>query len=246
MKECRPKCQCICGCRRQPGKGCRRLCTVCNALVGPGCCWVPERQMCHVCDTRIEPDPEPSDAMQLSWTFPAFDATNDTMVQIFLGESHHGPCLLVDTGAFQNIAGSFWVQNLQKILSQENQPSIKWKRLDNPHPVSGVGKDIVYANWTASIPIMFPGGRKTTFNTLYMENSKCPGLLGMEALGRTQSILDLRAGKLHIYSGNTANVTIDVPKGSDVQRMQLVQSSSGHILLPCAQFGARDNNAQSL
>ena len=169
-KQCRPKCQCICGCDKRPGKGCRRQCSRCNALVGPGCCWVPERQMCHVCDWWTEPDPEPSDAT-LSWTFPAFDATNDTIVQIFLGESHHGPCLLVDTGAFQNIAGSFWAQKIQEILGQEGQPSIKWKRLDNPHPVSGVGKDIVYANWTASIPIMFPGGRKTTFNTLYMETA---------------------------------------------------------------------------
>ena len=124
-----------------------------------------------------------------------------------------GPCLLVDTGAFQNIAGSYWVSRVEEILKQEGQPPIEWSKLDNPHPVSGVGKDIVYAKWNAKIPIKFPGGGRTTYNCLYMENSKCPGLLGMQSLNQTGSILDLRAGELYMYSGDTANVRIDIPQG---------------------------------
>ena len=154
-----------------------------------------------------------------------------------------GPCLLVDTGAFQNIAGSYWVSRVEEILKQEGQPPIEWSKLDNPHPVSGVGKDIVYAKWNAKIPIKFPGGGRTTYNCLYMENSKCPGLLGMQSLNKTGSILDLRAGEL--YSGDTTNVRLDIPQRSDVTRMRLEQSSTGHILIPCAQFGAWSTTSRS-
>ena len=123
-RQCRPRCQCTCGCIRRPGAGYRRLCSGCNALVGPGCCWIPDTQLCHICDARVEPDPEPSD-VALAWSFPAFDATNDqSLIQIYLGDSNLGPCLLVDTGAFQNIAGSYWVSRVEEILKQEGQPPI--------------------------------------------------------------------------------------------------------------------------
>ena len=45
----RPKCQCKCGCRRQPGKNGRRTCGYCSRKVGPGCCWVHHAGQCHWC-----------------------------------------------------------------------------------------------------------------------------------------------------------------------------------------------------
>ena len=48
--EDRPLCQCWCGCRRQPGKNCRRQCWRCWRLVGPGCCWMGDNAgICHTC-----------------------------------------------------------------------------------------------------------------------------------------------------------------------------------------------------
>ena len=46
-------CQCWCGCRRRPGRGCRRHCPVCSRLVGPGCCWMGDDVgLCHMCYQR--------------------------------------------------------------------------------------------------------------------------------------------------------------------------------------------------
>ena len=47
------------------------------------------------------------DTNQLPWSFtgPAFDTAKGG---IYLGTEQTGPCLLVDTGAFRIIAGSFW------------------------------------------------------------------------------------------------------------------------------------------
>ena len=48
--EDRPPCQCWCGCRRRPGRGCRRHCSACSMLVGPGCCWMGDDVgLCHIC-----------------------------------------------------------------------------------------------------------------------------------------------------------------------------------------------------
>ena len=49
----RPLCQCWCGCRRQPGRRCRRHCPLCSRLVGPGCCWMGnDIGLCHMCYQR--------------------------------------------------------------------------------------------------------------------------------------------------------------------------------------------------
>ena len=48
--EDRPKCQCVCPCRREPGRNGRRTCLSCARLVGPGCCWTNDvRGICHMC-----------------------------------------------------------------------------------------------------------------------------------------------------------------------------------------------------
>ena len=149
----------------------------------------------------------------------------------------------MDTGAFQNIAGSEWVSQMEKALKRSKQSKIEWKLLDRPHPVSGVGNDIVYAKWTASIPIILPGGGKTTYTCLYIDDNNCPGLLGMRALSSTGSILDLRPGKLCIYSGNTEDVEIPCRKG--ITKMTLEQAPSGHIMIPCGQFEKKNCRATS-
>ena len=69
--ECRPQCACTCGCRRRPGKGCRRLCPGCDCLVGPGCCWVSEENLCHVCHEQPDPEPSPEPLTAKAITSPS-------------------------------------------------------------------------------------------------------------------------------------------------------------------------------
>ena len=119
-------------------------------------------------------------------------------------------------------------------LKRAKEPGIEWVKLDKPHPVTGVGNDIVYAKWWANIPIKLPGGGRTTYKCLYMDDISCPALLGMHSLQSAGAILDLRKDHLCMYSGDTKDIKISCR--GDVTKMKLEQSSTGHILLPCAQF----------
>ena len=139
--EHRPRCECQCepgGCPHRPGKGCRRQCGVCGRLVGPGCCWLGDAiNRCHMCPQgNPEPDPEPrakrarlnsesgvgtasssEDTHLLPFSFAGFaGAAFGTHSGAYLGLLPAGPSLLVDTGAFRNIAGSEWIAQTEAAL----------------------------------------------------------------------------------------------------------------------------------
>ena len=89
---------------------------------------------------------------------------------------------------------------------------------------------------------MLPGGGQTSYTCLYLEDNPCPALLGMKSLKETGTILDLRPGKMLMYSGNTAKIKIDCDKSDDVSKMHLEQGPGGHILLPCAQYAGKQQS----
>ena len=76
---------------------------------------------------------------------------------------------------------------------------------------------------------------KTSYEALFLENNCTPALLGTKALQNTNAILDQRKGRLHLYCGHTESFDI-VTNGNSFQKMQLIQASSGHILLPCTGY----------
>ena len=267
--EHRPRRQCQCipgGCPHRPGQGCRRQCRVCGLLVGPGCCWLGDTvNRCHMCaDVDPEPDPEPiakrarvnstsgagsassvESAFTLPFSFTGFvgPAFGIPDTSAYLGLLPAGPSLLVDTGAFRNIAGSHWISQKESTLKKAGQPPIKWHKLPQPHPVSGVGNDTVYAHWQAEVPVVLPGGGQTSYTCLYLEDNPCPALLGMKSLKETGTILDLRPGKMLMYSGNTTKIRIDCDKSNVVSKMHLEQGPGGHILLPCAQYAGKQQSS---
>ena len=170
---------------------------------------------------------------------PAFGTNSGA----YLGLLPAGPSLLVDTGAFRNIAGSSWIAQTEAALKKAGQEPVKWQKLPQPHPVSGVGNDTVHAHWQVEVPVVLPGGGKTTYTCLYLEDSQCPALLGMRSLKETGTILDLRPGKMCMYSGDTSKIRIDVGKSKEVSVMDLEQGSGGHILLPCAQYAGKQQSS---
>ena len=82
-----------------------------------------------------------------------------------------------------------------------------------------------------------PGGKKTNYEALFLADNNTPALLGTKAMQRANTILDLRDGKLHMWSGDTADIKIEAPSNTQrLQKFQLVQVSSGHLLLPCTSY----------
>ena len=75
--------------------------------------------------------------------------------------------------------------------------------------------------------------RRTYYTCLYLDENNTPGLLGMEAMKRSNTIFDLRSGEMYMYTGSSRDAQIIVPKNSGIQKLKLVESAGGHILLPC-------------
>ena len=59
----------------------------------------------------------------------------------------------------------------------------------------------------------------------------------------TGTILDLRPGKMCMYSGDTSKIRIDGDKSKEVSVMNLEQGPGGHILLPCAQYAGKQQSS---
>ena len=117
-----------------------------------------------------------------------------------------GEGLLIDTGACDNLMGEKWLERVTAIhpnsRTPDNKLQIHWTKLNTPSPVGGVGKDIVHGEWRARVPISMPGNKRTLYEALYLPDNNTPALFGTKAMQRTNTILDLRAGKLHMWSGD--------------------------------------------
>ena len=79
------------------------------------------------------------------------------------------------------------------------------------------------------------GGKRITYDALYLDNKNTPAVLGAKSLQQTNAMLYLREGMLHMYCGDTSDFKI-VADGKTYQKFQLVQASSGHLLLPCTAY----------
>jgi hypothetical protein len=112
----RPTCQCMCGCRRRPGR--RIHCSGCGRLVGPGCCWRIDAGLCHECERGLpEPDPEPREALL---TLPADESTRSVACHYDVPASECVQLLSEDdiTGGFDLEAPRTCLWNLQPDYSQ--------------------------------------------------------------------------------------------------------------------------------
>ena len=172
---------------------------------------------------------------------PLFDFDHNKTLS-FLSQKAEAT-LLVDTGAFQNLCSDKWLALIQEALNQTGgnldpkYSKIIWEKLDTPHPIRGVANEEVKAHWKVKVPIGLPGGGLTYYEGLLLEGNNTPGLLGMSAMKKTNTVLDLRPGQMCMYSGSAADtIDITIPKNSGYKKYKLIESSGGHILLSCANY----------
>ena len=248
-----PSTTCLCRCdgyqrcHRRPGR--RIYCPVCGTGVGPGCCRVQETQTCHRCvpppppppAPPPAPPPEPDPEPRLCKMLPRFDF-DQSQALTFLSQNAEAT-LLVDTGAFQNLCSDKWLNRVQEALDRTGgsldplYSKIIWEKLETPHPIRGVANEEVKANYRVKVPIGLPGGGLTYYEGLLLEGNNTPGLLGMSAMKKTNTVLDLRPGQMCMYSGSAADtIDITIPKNSGYKKYKLIESSGGHILLSCANY----------
>ena len=69
--------------------------------------------------------------------------------------------------------------------------------------------------------------------------SDVPALLGLQSMTASNCILDLRPGKMHMYTSemaDAAEIKCAPNKEHYVGRLKMVRAQSGHLMLPCSQF----------
>ena len=108
----------------------------------------------------------------------------------------------------------------------------------------GVGQSASTATHVISVPMgMAVQGIAPDENFRYkataISNSEVPALLGLRSMMASNTILDLRPGKMYMYTAEDASAleVRSVPtKAQLVGRLKLAMAQSGHRMLPCSQF----------
>ena len=152
--------------------------------------------------------------------------------------------LLVDPGAFTNLAGLDWVRRMSLSCLQHGlQPS--QHKLAQPLHIQGVGHGHQQCIWSARIPIATPcviDGEERSSRHFFEApvvggpGAGLPALLGLKSLREKGAILVMspRDAELRLIVPGPAGCKVELCPGSI--EYPLFTSPSGHLLLRCDQF----------
>ncbi|OLP83040.1 hypothetical protein AK812_SmicGene36245, partial [Symbiodinium microadriaticum] len=143
--------------------------------------------------------------------------------------------LLVDPGSYGNLVGEQW---LKQATARTSKPAVLHHRAQ-PLQVGGVGHGAQTCGQDCKLPIAMrrdDGSIATgSFTSPVVRGSACPVLLGLRTLAQNGALLDTGRKQLHFLPQGT-EATIVLPPGAET--FQLESAQSGHLLLPCGEFGA--------
>ena len=143
--------------------------------------------------------------------------------------------LLVDPGSYGNLVGEQW---LEQATVRTSRPAALHGR-PQPLQVGGVGHGAQICAQDCKLPIAMrrdDGSIATgSFTSPVVRGSACPALLGLRTLAQNGALLDMSRKQLHFMPQGT-EATIVLPPGAET--FQLESAQSGHLLLPCGEFGA--------
>ena len=101
------------------------------------------------------------------------------------------------------------------------------------------------------MPVGLPtseGPVNADYSATVLPNSAVPALLGLQAMEQSKAILDLRKGKLCMWtSDNLDDIEIRIKKGREgnVVQLPLVKAPSGHLILKCTDYPKIKNPAET-
>ena len=157
--------------------------------------------------------------------FPTFDAIAFHARTKMIATKDATEGLLVDLGARGNITGDVILSRIQARLPPD--ASVTFVPM-KPLTVEGVGKGSQECTSQAQVPLSLEDGSRAVYTAPVLPNSHVPALLGLETMKRQRTIIDVGAKK-YVIPG-PGDVHVSLPPQSKVY--DLVDSSSGHLLLP--------------
>jgi hypothetical protein len=145
--------------------------------------------------------------------------------------------LMPDTGAHANLMGSVWARE-QSDSAAKHGLTARQEPLASPKFVQGVGQGHQRCDYRVDLPcaLVDIDGQAfvDTFSSPCVEGSGLPGLLGAESLRRNRALIDNHSGRIAFVGPGGYQVTYS--PGTRV--FQMVESDSGHWLLPINSFEA--------
>jgi len=139
--------------------------------------------------------------------------------------------LLVDTGAIGNLAGSNWVQRVQKICRDHGQ-GVSTSDISKPLTFGGVGSGESTCRTKASVPLAFEDGRTGMFESPIVGESELPALLGLQSMDSRRTVLDLVNNLM--YEMGPGNFSINPSPGARILKMR--RAPTGHLMLPISEW----------
>ena len=143
--------------------------------------------------------------------------------------------LLVDPGSYSNLAGSGWVEEVEKTLRDQGVASAREQRAA-PLRVGGVGRGSQNCREDVRIPLAIPRSdgsvKGGTYTAPVIEGSNAPALLGLKSLTQHRAVLDLVSNQLHLLGPGESR--FELTEGTET--FNLVRAPTGHLLLPFQEF----------
>ena len=153
--------------------------------------------------------------------------------------------LLVDPGSYGNLAGSGWVEEVEKTLQSQGKTASRETR-SAPLRVGGVGKGSQNCREDVVIPLAIPRSDGTvkggTYSAPVIEGSNAPALLGLKSLTQHRAVLDLVSNQLHLLGPGESR--FELAEGTET--FNLTRAATGHLLLPFQEFSRLASGSQGV
>ena len=162
---------------------------------------------------------------------------------------HSGSSIIVDPGAYTNLAGLKWVQE-QAATAKANQHLSKQEKMKVPLGVSGVGNGSQQCMWQGKIPIAvegeYPSGKNTCVHQFECPivdgaGKDLPALLGLKSMSEKNAILEMTPGKECLIFPGPGGYEIKLAPG--FTRIPLTKAPSGHLCIPTDKFSSSSSSA---
>ena len=153
-----------------------------------------------------------------------------------------GLSIIVDPGAYTNLAGIKWVQE-QAAVAKQHKHSSKQDKMKTPLGVSGVGNGSQKCVWQGQVPIAvdgeYPSGQNTCVHKFECpivegEGKDLPALLGLKSMSEKNAVLEMTPGKECLIFPGPGGYEIKLAPG--YTRIPLVRAPSGHLCIPTDRF----------
>ena len=152
--------------------------------------------------------------------------------------------IILDPGSVGNLAGDKWCKEVA-IEASKHGFTPRYEKRRRPLNVSGVGNGSQECVYDCELPVSLKnhdrdGVTTGKITTPTVSGSDLPGLLGLQALKRNRTVMDLNTNKIYFLGPGDYDLLRAMPPGTDCY--QATEAPSGHLVLPICEYLSPKNS----